>query len=438
MDALPRFQSIRQAVFDQMLDNSILLLGSAPVHYRNSDTEYPYRQDSYFYYLTGFEESEAIIALIKNKSTTRLIVFCQEIDPKQAQWVGAGVGVKGAIKALGADEAFPITQADDLLPDLLNGMQTIYYLVGSQPDFEKQIFSAIERLRKKVRQGNTPHQFIDLRKIVNDCRLIKSPEELQLMRKACEISIAGHLQAMEQCRPGMHEYELEAILLHEFCKRGARDLAYTSIVAGGNNACTLHYTRNNASLKDNTLVLIDAGAEFHCYAADITRTFPVNGKFTSQQQAIYELVLASQTAAIERVAPGLAWEEIQSTIVKILVTGLVDLKILKGDVARLIEDKAYLPFYMHNSGHWLGLDVHDVGSYQNPNGTSRTLASGMVLTVEPGLYLSADNRNIPEQWRGIGVRIEDDVCVTSKGNEVLSGALPKTVSEIEKLMQRKG
>jgi len=430
MDFLSHFQAIRKSIFDKMHNNSILLLAAAPTCYRNGDAEYPYRQESTFYYLTGFEESDAIVALIKQGNRHQFILFCQEKDPALEQWTGARAGVIDACKVFGADEAFSIKEVEKKLPDLLNGLETIYYLIDAQPAFEKIVFSALKTLRHKVRQGETPYQFIDVRAIVNELRLIKTPQEVAWIRTACEISVEGHQQAMTHCRPGMHEYALEGVLLEAFYKRGARNVAYTSIVAGGNNACTLHYTRNNAPLKDNTLVLIDAGAEYQGYAADITRTFPVNGKFTPAQQAIYELVLAAQQAAIATIAPGLAWDNIQKTLLTVLVQGLVDLKILQGNVATLIEEKAYLPFYMHSSGHWLGLDVHDVGSYQY-QGSARTLSPGMVLTIEPGLYLSENLPNLAPQWQGIGVRIEDDICVTPAGHDVLTQGLPKTVKELE-------
>lgn len=427
MIELSHYQARRQAVYDHMAENSVALLSAAGVQYRNSDTEYPYRQDSFFYYLTGISESEVVVAIVKIQNKLRYIIFCQDHDKVAEQWTGPRIGVRGAVEAYGADEAYVITEMDLRLTELLLGITTIYYLVNAQPAFDKKIFDGIEALRHKTRSGvQCPFRFIDLRVLLAEMRLIKRPEEIMLLRKACDISTQAHIRAMEYCRPEIYEYELEAVLLNEFYRQGSRYPAYPSIVAGGKNACILHYTNNNARLKNNSLVLIDAGAEYDHYAADITRTFPVNGKFTAEQQAIYELVLAAQETAISLIRPGIAWDVIQKQIIKILVAGLVELKILKGDLESLIENKAHLPFYMHNSGHWLGMDVHDVGDYKIDH-EWRKLVPGMVLTVEPGLYLSDQE---------IGIRIEDDILVTEKGCEILTAAVPKTVSEIEKIMKK--
>ncbi|MBN9287673.1 MAG: Xaa-Pro aminopeptidase [Gammaproteobacteria bacterium 39-13] len=428
----------REKIFQQMPDNSIALLTSAEIKYRNSDTEYPYRQDSHFYYLTGFDECESLAVLLKKKGQNHFILFCQDRDPQAEQWTGVRVGVNDALEIYGADEAYPIGEASKRMPELLAGTTIIYFLVNNSPEFDKKVFSWVKALGKKIRSGiTTPRQFVDFRQIVDEARLIKSQDELQLMRKACSLSADAHVHAMKHCQVGMYEYELEAILLKEFYRHGSRFPAYSSIVATGDNACTLHYTRNDKMIKEKDLVLIDAGAEYHHYAADITRTFPANGKFTKEQQAIYELVLAAQQSAIQQIAPEVPWNKAQETILHILVQGLIDLKILKGSVATLLEEKAYLPFYMHNSGHWLGMDVHDVGEYR-VQGNWRPLKPGMVFTVEPGLYISADNMSVAEQWRGIGVRIEDDIVVTEQGYEVLTEGVPKSVHEIEKLMKDRG
>lgn len=435
MIALPHFQARRQKLFDHMIDNSIALLSAAPTQHRNSDTEFPYRQESHFHYLTGFDESFAIAVFVKKQGKLKFILFCQDRDESAEQWTGPRAGIKGAIEEYGADEAYPINEASLRFPELFYGMSTIYYLVSTHPAFDKKLFSWINALRTKTRSGiASPYRFMDLRLLLAELRLIKSPDEIEALQTACDISAHGHIQAMKRCRIGMHEYNLEAILLYEFYRKGSRYPAYPSIVASGNRACVLHYTKNNAVLKDNELVLIDAGAEYDYYASDITRTFPINGKFTAEQQAIYELVLASQMAAIEMIAPQLSWDEIQKKIVEVLITGMVDLKILRGDPKVLIEEKAYAPFYMHNSGHWLGMDVHDVGDYRAGD-IWRKLLPGMVFTVEPGLYLSESNTKIPEKWRGIGVRIEDDILVTEQGKTVLTHAVPKTVNEIENIMQ---
>lgn len=424
---LSHYQARRQAVSEHMTDNSMVLLSAAEVQYRNSDTEYPYRQDSFFYYLTGINESDVVAVILKIQGKMRYILFCQDHDETIERWTGPRMGVRGAIEQYGADQAYSITEMASRLSEFLVGISTVYYLINAQPTFDKKLFDWLEALRHKIRSGvQCPYHFIDLRVLLGERRLIKRPEEIEVLQKACDISTKAHIRAMEHCRPEMYEYELEAVLLNEFYRQGSRYPAYPSIVAGGKNACVLHYTKNNAQLKANSLVLIDAGAEYDHYAADITRTFPVNGKFTSEQQAIYELVLMAQETAIALIKPGLAWDAIQKQILTVLVSGLVQLKILKGNVEELIEKKAYLPVYMHNSGHWLGMDVHDVGDYKVDH-EWRKLEPGMVLTVEPGLYLSD---------RGIGIRIEDDILVTEQGCKVLTAAVPKTVSEIEKIMKK--
>jgi Xaa-Pro aminopeptidase len=434
---ISQFQARRKQIFNQMPDNSIAILAAAPLQYRNSDAEHPFRQDSHFYYVTGFDETFAITVLLKQENKNRFILFCQDRDPQAEQWTGVRAGVQGAREIYGADEAYSISQAALRLPEFFVGINSVYYLINNNPAFDKKLFNWISALRKKVRSGTqVPYKFIDLRTLLDEARLIKSNDEIKLMQRACDISSQAHIKAMQECKVGMYEYELEAILLHEFYRQGSRHPAYTSIVGAGKNACTLHYVHNNAQIVDHDLVLIDAGAEFDSYAADITRTFPANGKFTKPQQAIYELVLASQLAAIDAIEPNVTWDVMQETILKVLVTGLIDLKILKGDVNTLIEEKAYQPFYMHNSGHWLGMDVHDVGDYKI-QGLWRKLMPGMVFTVEPGLYISHDNLRVNEQWRGIGVRIEDDILVTGNGSHVLTQAVPKTVSDIEKLMSQR-
>ena len=430
------FKARRQKVFAQMHDNSIAILSASAIQHRNSDTEHPFRQDSYFYYLTGFDESFAIIALIKQGGKQQFIMFCQERDPAAEQWTGSRVGIRGAKDQYGADEAYSISEAPQRFNALFADIQTIYFLVNNNPSFDKKLLSWVDAQHKKARKGVcAPSTFIDLRLILDEMRLFKTKEEVELLVKTCDISAHAHVRAMQECKVGMYEYELEAALLYEFYRKGSRHVAYPCIVAAGGNACVLHYTRNNAQIKDNDLILIDAGAEIEGYAADITRTFPANGKFTPEQQAIYELVLTSQLAAIETITVDATWDQMQKTILQVLVQGLVDLKILKGEVATLIEEKAYLPFYMHNSGHWLGLDVHDVGNYKNKDGW-RLLEKGMVFTVEPGLYISPYNEQVAPKWRGIGVRIEDDILVDNKAM-VLTHGVPKTVKEIEEIMKKR-
>ncbi len=425
----------RQKVFAEMHDNSIAILAAAPMQHRNSDTEHPFRQDSYFYYLTGFDESFAIAALIKKGGKQQFILFCQERDPAAEQWTGSRAGIQGAKEQYGADEAYSILDASGRFNTLFAGIETIYFLVNNNPSFDKKLLSWVDAQHKKARKGvYVPSKFIDLRLILDEMRLIKTSAEVELLVKTCDISAQAHVRAMQECKIGMYEYELEATLLYEFCRKGARHVAYPCIVAAGSNACVLHYTRNNMQIKNNDLILIDAGAEIDGYAADITRTFPANGKFSTEQQAIYELVLASQLAAIEAISKKATWDKMQATILEVLVQGLVDLQILQGNVATLIEEKAYQPFYMHNSGHWLGLDVHDVGNYKDQKGW-RSLEKGMVFTIEPGLYISADNERVAPKWRGIGVRIEDDILMDDKPI-VLTHGVPKTVKEIEEMMQK--
>ncbi len=429
------FKARREAVFDKMADNTVAVIPSSHILHRNSDTEFPFRQDSYFYYLSGFNESNALIVLSKKANQNTFILFCQEKDPAAEQWTGPRAGVEGACERYGANEAFHISQAPVEMPLIMANANAIYYFPSLDKAFDNTLFSWVDNLRKKIRQGlNAPHQFIDLRQILDELRLIKSQDEVALMQKAATISAHAHMQAIAQCKPGMYEYELEGTLLNEFYRQGARSWAYPCIVATGSNACVLHYTQNNAQIKTGDLVLIDAGAEFENYAADITRTFPATGKFSKEQQAIYELVLAAQQAAINEVKPNVPWDTMQQTILKIMVQGLVDLKLLHGNVQTLIEEKAYLPFYMHNSGHWLGMDVHDVGEYK-VQATWRKLSPNMVFTIEPGIYISPQSR-VEEKWRGIGVRIEDDIVVTSTGCNILTKEVVKSPSDIEKLMQK--
>ncbi|MCS5712567.1 aminopeptidase P N-terminal domain-containing protein [Candidatus Berkiella aquae] len=430
------FKARRQKVFAQMHDNSIAVLSAAPLQHRNSDTEQPFRQDSYFYYLTGFDETFAIAVLLKQAGKEKFILFCQERDPSAEQWTGSRAGIHGAMEHYGADEAYSISEASLRFNALFADIQTIYFLINNNPAFDKKLLSWVETQRQKARKGvDAPSKFIDLRLILDEMRLFKTKEEIAILSQTCELSAHAHVQAMKNCKVGMYEYEVEAILLYEFYRKGSRHVAYPCIVAAGNNACVLHYTRNNSLINDNELVLVDAGAELQGYAADITRTFPANGRFTKEQQAIYELVLASQMAAIEAITPQATWDQMQNTILQVLVQGLVDLGLLRGDVATLIEEKAYLPFYMHNSGHWLGLDVHDVGHYK-VNAGWRKLEKGMVFTVEPGLYIAHDNQQVAEKWRGIGVRIEDDIFIDDEV-VVLTKDVPKTVEEITKIMQTK-
>ncbi|MHA6560870.1 Xaa-Pro aminopeptidase [Pseudomonas alliivorans] len=424
----------RKALMDQMEPNSIAILPAAAVAIRNRDVEHVYRQDSDFQYLSGFPEPEAVVVLIPGREYGEYVLFCRERNAERELWEGLRAGQEGAIRDFGADDAFPISDIDDILPGLIEGRDRVYSAMGSNPEFDRHLMEWINVIRSKAHLGaQPPNEFVALDHLLHDMRLYKSAAEIKVMRSAAQISARAHVRAMQACRAGLHEFSLEAELDYEFRKGGAKMPAYGSIVASGRNACILHYQQNDATLKDGDLVLIDAGCEIDCYASDITRTFPVSGTFSPEQKAIYELVLESQYAAFEAIGPGKHWNQAHEATVQVITAGLVELGLLQGDVSQLIEDEAYKAFYMHRAGHWLGMDVHDVGEYK-VGGEWRVLEVGMALTVEPGIYVSPDNLNVAKKWRGIGVRIEDDVVVTKKGCEVLSGDVPKTVAEIEALM----
>ena len=418
----------------QMEPDSIALLGAAPQSTRSNDTEYLYRQNSDFYYLTGFVEHDAVLALIPGREQGEVVLFCQEKDKTRELWTGILTGPEQAITQLQIDDAFPIGDIDDILPGLIEGRQRVYYSMGKDPRFDQRVMDWVKIIRGKARQGaHPPGEFLVLDHLLNEMRLIKSPMEIKLMEKAGAISAQAHKRAMAVCRPGLHEYHLEAELLHEFVRSGSRAPAYNNIVAGGRNACILHYVENNAVLRDGDLVLIDAGCEYEYYAADITRTFPVNGRFSKEQKALYEIVLNAQLQAIKAIKPGAAWDEPHNVTVRIITEGLVSLGLLKGNVQELIAKDAYKAFYMHRAGHWLGIDVHDVGDYKIDD-KWRLMEPGMVTTIEPGIYVAPDNMDVDKKWRGIGIRIEDDVLVTRTGHRILSEGAPKTVEEIESFM----
>ncbi|WP_312244682.1 Xaa-Pro aminopeptidase [Stutzerimonas nitrititolerans] len=424
----------RQTLMARMEPNSIAILPAAPMYIRNRDVEHVYRQDSDFQYLSGFPEPEAVIALIPGREHGEYVLFCRERDPERELWDGLRAGQDGAIAHYGADDAFPIGDIDDILPGLIEGRERVYYAIGTNETFDHQLMEWIKMIRSKARQGaQPPSEFVALDHLLHDMRLYKSANEVKVMRHAAEISARAHVNAMRASRAGLHEYHLEAELDYEFRKGGAKMPAYGSIVASGKNACILHYRENDAALEDGDLVLIDAGCEIDCYASDITRTFPVNGKFSPEQKAIYELVLAANEEAFKHIAPGKHWNEAHEATVRVITAGLVELGLLEGDVEALIAAEAHKAFYMHRAGHWLGLDVHDVGDYKI-GGEWRVLEPGMAMTVEPGIYIAADNQDVARKWRGIGVRIEDDVVVTKTGCEILTGGVPKAVAEIEALM----
>ncbi|WP_426118538.1 Xaa-Pro aminopeptidase [Pseudomonas sp. DSP3-2-2] len=424
----------RKALMAQMEPNSIAILPAAAVAIRNRDVEHVYRQDSDFQYLSGFPEPEAVVVLIPGREYGEYVLFCRERNPARELWDGLRAGQEGAIRDFGADDAFPINDIDDILPGLIEGRDRVYSAMGSNPEFDRHLMDWINVIRSKAHLGaQPPKEFVALDHLLHDMRLYKSAAEVKVMREAAQISARAHVRAMQASRAGLHEFSLEAELDYEFRKGGAKMPAYGSIVASGRNACILHYQENDALLKDGDLVLIDAGCEIDCYASDITRTFPVSGRFSPEQKAIYELVLKSQEAAFAAIGPGKHWNQAHEATVHVITAGLVELGLLQGDVGELIVNEAFKPFYMHRAGHWLGMDVHDVGDYK-VGGEWRVLEVGMALTVEPGIYIAPDNQNVAKKWRGIGVRIEDDVVVTKQGCDILTDGVPKTVAAIEALM----
>ena len=416
----------------QTIDSGVAIVPTAPEVIRNRDAHHPYRFDSYFWYITGFPEPDAVLVLVGGQRP-KSILFCREKNEEREIWDGFRYGPKAAKAAFGFDAAYPISELDKRLPQLLADRPTLWHAVGHDPAWDGRVNQALNAVRAQARAGiRAPRAIHDLRAELDALRLIKDSAETALQRRAADIASAGHARAMRACRPGMAEYELEAELTYEFRRRGADAHAYTPIVAGGANACVLHYVSNDKVLNDNTLVLIDAGCEVQGYASDITRSFPVGGRFNAAQKDVYEIVLAAQNAAFAAIAPGRHFMEAHEAALRVLTRGLVDLKLLTGDVDNLIDSKAYQRFYMHRTGHWLGLDVHDAGDYKIGNDWT-PLLPGMTLTVEPGLYIrpAAD---IPPALAGIGIRIEDDVRVTESGCHVYTTA-PKTVAEIEEVMR---
>lgn len=417
-------------------EDSVAIIPSSLEATRSNDTHYRYRQSSDLLYLTGFDEPEAI-AVIAPSREQKYTLFVRPRDPEREIWDGRRAGVEGARESYGADEAFPIEEFKEKLADILNGAQNLYYRMGDgNPELDQSIISQIARLRAMGwRRAMPPQAIVDTAAILHEMRLIKTEEEIALMQRAADIAAEAHSLAMQESRPGINEYEIEALIEYHFRRSGATGPAYTSIVGGGANATILHYINNDAKLRDGDLLLIDAGAEYQGYASDITRTFPVNGRFTKAQREIYELVLEAQTSCIEMIRPGVTMDELHNLSVEILTEGMVRLGLLEGETAKLIEEEKYKQFYMHRLGHFLGLDVHDVGRYQI-DGESRALEPGMVITIEPGIYIAADTKEIPGEYLGVGVRIEDDVLVTEEGHRVLTDKAPKEVEEIEELMEK--
>ncbi|MCP3043842.1 aminopeptidase P N-terminal domain-containing protein [Xanthomonas euvesicatoria] len=420
----------RKQLMQMAGEQAILILPAAPERVRSHDTHYPYRQDSDFWYLSGFPEPEAVLVLVPGRKHGEAILFCRERDAEREAWDGPREGQEGAVERYGMDDAYPIDDVDEILPGLLEGRSRVYYHFGRDVDFDLKLIGWLKRVREQVRHGaQPPHEFLELGHLLHEQRLFKSRDEIALMQQAADISVRAHRAAMRMARPGVHEYELQAEVEREFRAADAWP-AYGSIVGTGSNACVLHYRANNARSRDGELVLIDAGAEYRGYAADITRTFPVNGRFTPAQRALHDLVGAAQAAALAQAHPGIPYEAGHLAAVETLTDGLLRLGLLKGKLERNIAEGHYKRFYRHKTGHWLGLDVHDFGDYKLA-GESRLLEPGMVFTIEPGLYVSADDTSVDARWRGIGIRTEDNVLITADGHRVLTDALARSADEIE-------
>ena len=430
-DLDPILHGARRARLAQAMQGGVAVLPTAPERVRNRDTHYPYRYDSHFYYLTGFAEPEAVLVIVAGAQPKSLL-FCREKNEERETWDGFRFGPAAARERFGFDEAHPIAALEAKLAELLADQPALYYPVGADAAWDARAMGWLNAVRAQARAGvGAPERVQDVRALVDEMRLVKDAHELGVMRRAAAISAVAHRRAMQAARPGRFEYELEAELLHEFRRSGAQFPAYWPIVASGANACVLHYVSNDAALRDGDLVLIDAGCELAGYASDITRTFPVGARFSAAQREVYELVLAAQAAAMQKVRAGNAWNEPHDAAVRVLAQGMLDLKLLSGGLDEALEKETYKRFYMHRTGHWLGLDVHDAGDYKR-TGKWRTLTPGMVLTVEPGLYIRAAD-DVPEGLRGIGVRIEDDVLVTEGSCEVITAATPKSIADIEAL-----
>ena len=429
------FSERRLQLSNKVLDDSAIIVASALVKSRISDTDYAYRQDSNFYYLSGYEEPDSLILIRPNHDREKFIIFCRDRDPLREQWDGFRTGQDGAIQEYQADNAYSINSIDQMMPELLAGVKNIYFSMSAPCGVDLKISQWVEDIRKNTRAGaEPPHNLLSLDSILHEMRLIKEDHEMDLMKQAADITTEAHIRAMQAVTPGMYEYQLEAEYLYAFNKNGARSPAYNSIVGGGNNSCILHYVENNAELKDGDLVLVDAGCEYKYYASDVTRTFPVNGKFSPEQKEIYSIVLEAHKQSMEQAKPGNKWNLMHEKSVEVIVEGLLDLGLLKGTKDQVIENGDYSKFYMHRIGHWLGMDVHDVGGYKQ-DGDWRDLEKGMVMTIEPGIYILDSLEDVDDKWKGIGVRIEDDIVVTESGFEVLTPNVPRTIEEVEHTVQ---
>jgi len=431
------YRKRREKLLAQMPERSLLVLAASNLKTRNNDAEFPFRQASNFYYLTGFNEPEALLVLSKGGEHA-VTLFCPPRDPAMEVWTGYRAGPEGCVERFGADQAFNLDEIDSRLPKMMDGVAQLLYPIARDAALDTRVKGWLETLGKSVRAGAVlPQSLADSDRLLHEMRLFKSSEEIVIMQRAAQISAAAHVRAMLACRPGSYEYELESVITAYCGSQGARFQAYTPIVAGGANACILHYIENDQAIADGDLVLIDAGCELDNYASDITRTFPANGHFSDEQAAIYDLCLKANEACIDAVKPGACWNSLHELSVRILTEGLIELGLLSGDLDELIESGAYKRFYMHRIGHWLGMDVHDVGDYR-VNGEWRKLEPGIITTIEPGIYIAPDDHSVEERWRGIGVRIEDDVLVTDSGHQVLTGGVPKARAEIEALMNNGG
>jgi len=428
----------RRAAFARSLGaDSVAVIPAARHASRNADAEYEYRQNSDFYYLTGFKEPEAVLVLAPQREQ-RAILFLRPRDRSAEIWNGKRVGIDGAVAEYGMDAAYPIDELAAKLPELLVGATTLHYGIGNDDRLDRTVLDAVKAARYTVRRGGkAPQSFLEPGNVLHEMRLRKSPAEIESMRRAAAATRAGHEAGMRATRPGMWEYELESIIEHQYKLAGAQDTAYTSIVAGGANATTLHYNTNREQLRDGDLVLVDSGAEYDLYACDVTRTWPVNGKFSAEQRTIYEIVLRAQKAGIDQVRAGRPFNAYHDAAVRVITEGLVDAGLLKGSIDTLIEENKFFDFYPHRTGHWIGLDVHDAGKYRDADDAYRTLEPGMVMTVEPGIYVQQD-LDVPERWKGIGVRIEDDVLCTSGEPDSITAEIPKEVADLEAIVGTEG
>lgn len=430
------YQQRRNDLMQQLPENSIAIICTRPEYPRTQDCSYRFRPASNFYYLTGFKEPEAIAVLIPGRPEGEYILFNRINDPHQEMWHGHRAGQTGAVNDFLADQAYPIEEFSDIVPELIKNKSVLAYQFGFENDIDDEIATWRDAIRQQIRQGATfPATIINISEMINEMRVVKSPAEIEVLKKAGAINTLAHKRAMQMCTPGMTELQLFSELNYVYGQHNCLDLAYDPIVAGGKNACTLHYLAGTKTLDDGDLVLIDMGEEYECYGSDVTRTFPINGKFSPEQKIIYQLVLDVQLALIDMIKPGIPYNSIQTKAIRLLTEGLVNIGLLSGDVDALIESKAYFDFYPHGAGHWMGLDIHDVSNYKI-NGEWRLLEPGMVFTIEPGIYIQPDNTNVDAKWRGIGVRIEDNIVVTATGCENFNANLPKTIEEIEALMQQ--